>query len=244
MLEVEQQDWPMVEREDGSLVLQTNSDPAGAGHRVVGYKRFAVGLDVGGRGEDPSALVVLKSESRPYMTGRGWEQALTPPEHTIVYTETAKLGEATDVVDWVVGKLRQLKNWRFGFDATGMGAPLASLFEQAKVPAHPVVMTAGAAISRDGHRVRVSKNLLLENAATCFENGSLRVASDLPDKEALIREITSVEFKTTSAGNMTLQSAGKGHHADRFIAASIALLVETHLAPRRVTFGRIENYFG
>ena len=114
----------LIELEHGALVLPTNADPAGAGHRRVGWRRFAVGLDVGGRGDDPSALCIIKSESRPFLTGHGWEQALTPPQYSVVFTETMRCAEATDVVEWVVGRLGQLKNWRFIFDASGLGAPL------------------------------------------------------------------------------------------------------------------------
>lgn len=236
--------FEVVERDDGRLLLPTNADPASIGHEKVGFRRLSVALDVGGRGEDPSAITIIRAESRPYMTGRGWEQALTPPKYTVVWTETAKLAEATDVVDWTVSILRRLKNWRFSFDCTGMGAPLESMFSQAKVAATPFVMTAGAAHSRDGRRIRVAKNLLFENAATCLENGSLSIACDLPEREALLREIQSVEFQTTSAGNLTLQGGGRGHHADRFVAMCIALFSETHVAPQRFEVGKLQGYYG
>lgn len=236
--------FELIERNDGTLVLPTNADPAGIGHQKIGFRRLSVALDVGGRGDDPSALTIIKAESRPFLTGNGWQQMLTPPKFTVVWTETAKLDEATDVVDWVVSVLQKLKHWRFAFDATGMGAPLESLFSQAKVAATPIVMTAGATFSRDGSRVRVSKNLLFENAATCLENGTLSIASDLPEREALLREIQSVEFQTTSAGNLTLQGGGRGHHADRFVAMCLALFAETHVAPQRFEVGKIRNYFG
>jgi hypothetical protein len=236
--------FEVVERDDGTLVLPTNADPAGAGHQKVGFRRLSVALDVGGRGDDPSAMAIIRAESRPYLTGTGWEQRLTPPRYTVVWTETAKLAEATDVVDWSVSVLRKLRNWRFSFDATGMGAPLESLFAQAKVAATPFVMTAGATFSRDGARVRVSKNLLFENAATCLENGTLTIASDLPERDALLREIQSVEFAQTSAGNLTLQGGGRGHHADRFVAMCLALFAETHTPQQRVEVVRLRGYYG
>ena len=233
----------LIEQNDGTLLLPTNADPAGAGHQAFGWRRMSVGLDVGGRGDDPSALSIIKSESRPYLTGKGWEQALTPPRYTVVYTETAKLGEATDVVDWVVGKLRQLRNWRLTFDATGMGAPLKSMFNQAKVPSMAVTMTAGSTINRKADRATVSKNLLFESAASKFETGELLIAHDLPERDELIREVSSVEYAVTSAGNMTLQGGGRGHHSDRFVATALALIAETHLLERRMTTTKLVNYF-
>jgi len=233
----------IIELPDGRLVLPTNADPAGAGHTAYGFRRYSVGLDVGGRGEDPSALSIIKAESRPFMTGRGWEQALTAPRYTIVYTETAKLNEGVDVIDWTVSILRKLINSTLSMDATGMCAPLVGLFEQAKVPTHAVTMTAGSSVSRKGNRINVSKNVLFENAATCFENGTLQIAHDLPEKDDLIREVTSVEFAQTSAGNMTLKAGGTGHHADRWVATCLALLAETHFAPRRLATAKLSGYF-
>lgn len=233
----------LIERRDGTLVLPTNADPAAAGCQVLGWRRYSVGLDVGGRGDDPSALTVIRSESRPYLTGNGFEQALVPPQYTVVYTETVKLGEATDLVDWTVGKLQQLKNWRLTFDATGMGAPLRSMFEQANVPCTAVTMTAGSTINRKGSSATVSKNVLFENAATKFETGELVIAHNLPEREALVREISSVEFAVTSAGNMTLQSSGRGHHADRFVSTALALIAETHLPEQRMTTTKLANYW-
>jgi hypothetical protein len=233
----------MIERKDGTLVLRTNADPAGAGHQMLGWRRYSVGLDVGGRGDDPSALTIIKSESRPYLTGNGWEQSLTTPQYSVVYTETVKLGEATDLVDWTVSKLRQLRNWRLTFDATGLGAPLKSMFDQAKVPTMAVTMTAGSSINRTGDRATVSKNVLFENAATKLETGELVIAHDLPEREDLIREISSVEFAVTSAGNMTLQGGGRGHHADRFVSTALALIAETHLPEQRMTTTKLVNYW-
>ena len=236
-------DYPLVERPDGTLVLNTPPDPAATLHQRLGYRRLTVGLDVGGRGEDPSAVSVIRSTAIPYLTGRGWEQALRPPQHTVVYTETARLAEATDVVDWIVATLRKLRNASFFFDATGMGAPLASMFAQAKVAATPVIMTAGANIRREGGRINVSKNLLLENLAIGLENGSLRIAHDLPERDELAREISSIEYQVTSAGNLTLRGGGRGHHADRVIASAIALLGETHGGSQSIEVRRLRGWF-
>lgn len=52
-------------------------------YQAVGFRRFSVGLDVG-RYTDPSALCIIKAESKPYFTGRGFEQKLTQPQYSIV----------------------------------------------------------------------------------------------------------------------------------------------------------------
>lgn len=236
--------YDIIERKDGTLALDTPSDPIAEGERKLGSRRYNVGFDLGGRGEDPSALVVLKSEAIPYLTGRGWEQNVTPPKHTVVYSSTARLAETTDAVDWVTSLLLKLdRKWTFAFDATGMGAPLASMFAQAKVPMTPVIMTAGASMRREGVRIYISKNLMLEEMATAFENGSLQIATNLPERDDLLREITSIEYQVTSAGNLTLQGGGKGHHADRAIATAIALVAAQHVGSQSIEVTRLRGAY-
>lgn len=237
-------DYPIVERPDGTLALDVPSDPVAAGGQRLGYRRYAVGFDLGGRGEDPSAICILKSEAIPYLTDRGWEQRVTPPKHTVVYTATARLAEATDAVDWVASILRKLdRKWTFAFDATGMGAPLTSIFAQARVPCTPVIMTAGSSMRREGGRLYISKNLMLEQLAIAFENNSLMIAHDLPEREDLVREITSIEYQVTSAGNMTLQGGGKGHHADRAVACALGLVAAQHVAGQTMTVSKLVGYY-
>ena len=198
------------------------------------------------RSADPSALVVVKAESRPYMTGHGWTQALTPPEYNVVYSETARLDEATDVVDWTVSRFLKMKNWHLTFDMSGMGAPLLSMFEAAKGSCLGVTITAGSSFDRKGNTARVSKSLLFENAATCLETGSLRIASGLPEaeKRALLAKMQSVEYAETSAGNLTLKTGGRGHHADRFSALCLALIAETYIAPQKMEVRQLREYWG
>jgi hypothetical protein len=233
----------IIERDDGTLVLPTNADPAGAGHQRLGFRRLSVGLDVGGRGNDPSALTIVKAESRPYLTGRGWEQALTPPKYTIVYTESARLAEATDVVDWTVAILRKLKHWRLTFDASGLGAPLVSMFSHAKVPALGVTFTAGSTFNRNGNTATVSKTLAYENLASKFETGELIIAHDLPERQELLNELQSIEYAESSSGRLTLKAGGRGHHADRVSALVLSLIAETQIAPQRMSVGKLRGYF-
>lgn len=236
-------DFPMIERDDGSLVLETPSDPAVAGNMKVGYRRLHVGLDVGGRGEDPSAISIIRSVVRPYLTGRGWEQRLTAPQHTIVHTEVANLNEATDVVDWIATTMGKLKNASLYFDAGGLGAPLVSMFGQAKIAATPVVSVAGSSMRRDGNVVYVAKTLMLEDMASAFESGTLQIAHNLPDRDRLVNEIQSIQYAETSAGNLVLKGGGRGHHADRAIATAIALLGAQRINAQRVTVSKLRGYW-
>ena len=71
----------------------------------------------------------------------------------------------------------------------------------------------------------------------------MQVAHDLPEKDELLHEAQSVEFKQTSAGNLTLAGGGRGHHADRFVAMCLGAFLETHIAPQRMEVGKLRGYY-
>ena len=98
------------------------------------------------------------------------------------------------------------------------------------------------ASTRQGHRVTVSKNLLLETLAGGFETGVLSIAHDLPLKTQLITELASFEFATTAAGNLVLQGGGKGLHADMAVALALAFFASSNLVGGYVGQARLVNY--
>lgn len=212
---------------DGRVCLPSNADPAAAGHVVYGWSAHRCGLDLGR--SDPSALVVVRDECFPEFTGRGFEQRLGPRRLTVVWQEAVQIYSYTDLADYVARRLSKIPNWTLATDASGLGAPFVSVLEQAGIETWSVVMTAGSNLTKTGKTVHVAKSLLLENLATHLENGSLTIAHDLKGKQDLLTEIASFELATTSAGNLTLQGGGRGHHADRAIACALALLSATAL---------------
>jgi len=198
----------LVERADGTLVLPSNANSACAMHHVLGWRRYAVGLDLGRN--DPTALVVLQSECIPEFTGRGFEQRLRQSTCTVVFTETIKVYEYTAIADFLAKRLGRLKNWILAIDASGLGQPFSSTLRQAGISHFGVVMTAGSSLNRKGYDVTCAKTLLIENMATHLETGSLTIADDLPGKQELLNEIASLKLAATSAGNLVLAGGGKG----------------------------------
>ena len=177
----------LIERPDGRVVLRTNGDPAAAGHTVYGWRRHRVGMDLGRN--DPSALVVLRDECLPELTGRGFEQRLGPRRVTVVFEETIQLYSYTDLADYLARRLSQIEHATLAIDASGLGQPFSSVLDQAGIEHWPCVMTAGAKLNRDGRNVTVSKTLLVENMAVGFETGALTIADDLPGKQDLLNEV-------------------------------------------------------
>ena len=212
---------------DGSVYLPSNADPAAAGTQVAGWVKHHVGMDLGRN--DPSAIVVIRDECYPEFTGNGFQQRLGPRRCTVVFQETIQLYSYTDLADYLAKRLNQIPNWTLAIDASGLGAPFSSTLDLAGIEHFSVVMTAGASMSRKGKNVTIAKTILIENLAIGLETGGMTIAADLDGKQDLLNEIGSFELATTSSGNLVLQGGGKGHHADRAIAASLAYLSATHL---------------
>lgn len=212
---------------DGRVVLPSNADPAAANTVVYGWVKHHCGLDLGRN--DPSAIVVVRDECYPEFSGRGFEQRLGERRCTVVFQESIQLYSYTDLADHVARRLSKIPNWSLAIDASGLGAPFSSTLDLAGIEHFSVVMTAGASLSRKGKSVTVAKTLLLENLAVGLETRALTVAHDLKGKQDLLNEIATFELAATSAGNLTLQGGGKGHHADRAIALALAYLSATHL---------------
>lgn len=226
----------LIYHKDGRVTLPSNADPAARGTQVDGWLRHHVGMDLGRN--DPSAIVVVRDECLPRFTGRGFEQELGPRKATVVFEETIQLYSYTDLADYLAKRLVQIPHWTLTVDASGLGAPFSSVLDQAGIEHKAVVITAGASLSQDGKDVRIAKTLLIENLAAGLETGGLTFASDLPGKQYLINEVASFELASTSAGNLVLQGGGKGHHADRAIAAALAYLRVTHLESNRGPIAR------
>ena len=128
-------------------------------------------------------------------------------------------------------------------DATGLGGPFCDVLSESGIEHFAITMTAGATWTRKGHRVSVSKNVLLETLAGGFETGALTIAHDLPLKAQLTGEIGSFELATTVAGNLVLQGGGKGHHADMAVALALAFFASNNLVGGCVGQFRLAGWY-
>ena len=130
----------------------------------------------------------------------------------------------------VLAKKELAGKTRLCVDATGLGTPFCDVLTEGGIDHLAITMTAGASWNRRrGHRVTVSKNLLLETLASGFETGALTIAHDLPLRAELTAEIASFELATTQAGNLVLQGGGRGHHADMAVALALAWFASERL---------------
>lgn len=212
----------MIEREDGTLVLPTNHDPAH--ERVLGYKRYWLGVDLGQN--DPTGLVLIQDERIPFWEGN--KQKLGERRRAIVWADYLTDTSYAAILSYIQQLMTRpaIKGRvKLAIDATGLGRPFSDFLTDHQMSHVAVQITAGAATSRKGRLHNVSKVLLLGDLANALETHHLQIAHDLPLNDRLQQELESLEVKTTSAGNQVLdasRSEGTGH-ADLAVATAIAL---------------------
>ena len=192
----------------GRVILPTNNDPAII--RVEGYERFFLGLDLGRN--DPTALVLVRDRQLPEWK-TSIRQELGKRTRTVVYADRIRVTAYTDIANHVAQVLARKElegKTKLCVDATGLGTPFCDVLTEGGIDHLAITMTAGASWTQTGHRVTVSKNLLLETLAGGFETSALTIAHDLPLRAELTTEIASFELATTQAGNLVLHGGGGG----------------------------------
>lgn len=225
----------------GRVALKSHADPAV--ERVLGHDRFFLGLDLGRN--DPTAIVLLHDVQLPEW-GRGSQQILGERTRTVVYADRIRQTAYLDIAAHVAALIEnpELKGrTQLCIDASSMGAPFSEVLTQNHIEHLAMTITAGASWRRDGHRVTVAKNLLIECMAGGFERSDIAIAHDLPLKDQLVQEIASFELATTAAGNLVLAGGGKGHHADMAIALALAFFASQNLLPGFTGVGQLENWY-
>ena len=225
--------FDLIPLNDGRLRLNVGADPALTHKRKDGHRRYIFAADIGGVGDDPSAIVLMESESVPSLDQNGQWQ-VTPTKRTIMWADMVRQPDTTALVDFFCKKLQHLQAIvapspvYCTHDATGMGAPVTDLFKQAGVKPHPVTITAGNAVTPD--RVvgggKVSKAVLMEKLQIDVHNGSLTFAEGMPMLQELFEHIASLEIIQSSGGSVSYKQGGKGHHSDLLMATAIALTVD------------------
>jgi hypothetical protein len=111
----------------------------------------------------------------------------------------------------------------FAADATGAGLPLVELIKRQNLRCNfrPIVITSGDSESRDGDFFHVPKSHLLTALVLQFEEGRLRIASDLQHAETLVQELAGLRIKVSRAGN-DLFVHQHGEHDDLVLAVALA----------------------
>jgi hypothetical protein len=195
-----------------------------------------VTMDVG-QAVDPSAIcclnhvVAIAGEGNdawyPDDKKRVWRQAKTERFHVIALKRLPLHTSYPDQVDYVADILSRdpFRGATFGIDYTGVGRPVADMFERAGLKPHCVLATGGNEITSPGGRAfNVPKLTLVSGAEVRLHSGELRFAPDLQDAETLREELKNFARKVSESGRVSYD-AKSGKHDDLIAAICIGIFL-------------------
>lgn len=205
--------------EQNERLILRSPDPAVK--KVVGHRRFLIGLDLG-QAQDPSAFTVIRDEVVPE-----WHtpviQKLGPRRRTVVagdrirdtsYVEIARLIRNVTMDSTIHGRCHLV------VDATGVGRAFCDVLDEIGVPHTRVQMVGGLSEARDGRFWNVAKNKLLSDLNGALHTGKLTLAP-FPLRDDLAAEFDSFQVTFSQAGNMRLEGGDEHGHADAVIATAL-----------------------
>lgn len=188
-----------------------------------------LGVDLGQQ-HDPTALSVIER----YTVNDGTPDR--PQERhafAVRYLERLPLGttypKQVEHVQAVLGRLERDHHQQPRTDAptlvidqTGVGRPVLDMFRAAGMRPEGVTITAGEGESRHGNDWRVAKLTLVSRLQAMLHAGELKIARDLPETQALVKELQDFRATFTNAGNAVF-NAREGAHDDLVLSVAIAL---------------------
>ena len=116
-------------------------------------------------------------------------------------------------------------------DLTGVGRPVADLFNSEGLRPVKVNITAGSAETISDRGVHhVAKLLLVSTVQTLLHDGRLQIQKDLPEAPVLKMELEDFRASVTDSGRWTF-GARSGAHDDLVLALALALWRAARRAP-------------
>jgi hypothetical protein len=125
-------------------------------------------------------------------------------------------------------ELRASRQPTLAVDATGVGAPVVDLFKRERMNAQlePIQITGGDAVTREGGVTRVPKRDLVSTAQVALQTGRLKIAPELPDADALVRELQNFQVKINlETAHDSYGAWREGTHDDLVLAVALALWI-------------------
>jgi hypothetical protein len=119
-------------------------------------------------------------------------------------------------------------------DLTGVGRPVADLFEAEGLRPVKVSITGGSEATVDEHGVHhVAKLILVSTVQTLLHDGRLLIQKDLPEAPILKTELEDFRAQVTDSGRWTF-GARAGAHDDLVLALALALWRAVRRSPLRI----------
>jgi len=175
---------------------------------------FYVGLDLGQKRDHAAIAVVEREPGEEAVRVRHLERmALGTP-----YPRVVKRVRELVQDEQIAGQCA------LAVDGTGVGAPVVDLLRESNLGCElaAVTISAGEHESVTGGMFSVPKRDLIAGVQVLLEQGELRIARDLCDTGALVRELLDVRMTMSGAGRVRLGADGAGEHDDLVIALALA----------------------
>jgi hypothetical protein len=105
-----------------------------------------------------------------------------------------------------------------------VGAPVVDLLREANLGCELAAVTIGSGEreSFTGGMWSVPKRDLISGVQVMLEQGEMKIARELRDASALMRELMDVKMTMSGGGYVRLGADGSGEHDDLVIALSLA----------------------
>lgn len=201
-------------------------------------------LDIG-QVSDPTALAITATKRVRWSTHES-------EEYQVRHLERFPLGMPYPEIAMQVGKRLQALPLQPGqtlqpgelpytlvLDATGVGLPIADMFDVLSAWPIKVILTGGYTVSRPARNVfHAPKRFVIGALQVVIQARRLRVAADLPDAETLVKEALNYEFKLSGkSGEDTYGAWRSGTHDDLLLAVAIGVWHHELMYPVRVLSG-------
>jgi hypothetical protein len=183
-----------------------------------------IGLDLG-QSQDFSALCVVERTKQPAAEATYAVRHLQRWALGTAYTQIA-----ADVADLATHS--PLGCPRLAVDQTGVGRPCVEMVRAAirdkagdgpRPHLVPILITTGNAVTSADGGWHVAKVQLVSTLQVLLSSGRLRIAADLPDAPALVKELKAFKAKVTAANNLTFEAWRERDHDDLVLAVALAV---------------------
>jgi hypothetical protein len=120
-------------------------------------------------------------------------------------------------------------------DGTGVGRAVLELLQQARPSGTlmPAVITHGERGKREDGFLSVPKRDLIVGMQVMLQEGTLRIARQLPFGETLVEELQSMEVRVSRAGREQFDTWREGAHDDLVFAVALACWAAKEAFPWR-----------
>ena len=174
---------------------------------------FVVGVDLG-QAQDYTAICVVEATGTELV------------DFQLRYLERLALGTTYPrIVERVEEIVRRLPSggWRLAVDATGVGAGVIDILEQAALQPIAITITGGDSVQGEGRRWRVPKRDLVAVLTVAFQAGRLKIAEALPLAGVFAKELLNFRVKIDArTAHDTYGSWREGEHDDLVLAVALA----------------------